>query len=196
METALIISSILLWLVVIWNVLLTLALVRKSKSANAPTGLKAGQKAPEFSAQMLDGEQVSLATYSGRKVAFLFSLNWCGHCRKEAPIWDTLASKAAQAGVELVLANYGSVKATRAFVKKLCPHLSALAVTRANSSFFKDYNVNSTPAYCLIDEQGIVQAAGSQDKDSGEWERLIESWNQLPTSQLSEAKEEFELLRS
>lgn len=192
MEATLIISNILLWLLVIWNILLTLALIRKSKSAQIRGGLKAGQAAPEFNAQTLHGETVSLATYAGRKVAFLFSITWCGHCRKEAPTWDTLANKAAQAGVELVLVNYGSIKATRAFVKKLCPHLPALAVSRANHSLFKDFAVNRTPAYCLIDEQGIVQAAGYQDMDGGEWEKLTESWMQLSASQSLETKEELE----
>ena len=196
MDATLIISNILLWLLVIWNILLTLALVRKSKNAHVRGGLKAGQTAPEFNAQTLNGEKVSLATYSGRKVAFLFSITWCSHCRKEAPTWDALANKAAHAGVELVLVNYGSLKATRAFVQKFCPHLPALAVSRDNRSLFKDFNVNRTPAYCLIDEQGIVQAAGDQDTDEGAWEKLIESWTQLSATHPLDAKEELEHVHS
>src|SRR4051794_11659717 len=58
LETVLIVSSVLLWIVLICNVLLTLALVRNANKTTAqkelvpaPEGLKEGTQAPSFSAQ-------------------------------------------------------------------------------------------------------------------------------------------------
>ena len=55
METALVVSSVLLWLVILLNLVLTLALVRRintkrSDKSAPPEVLKTGQLAPDFTA--------------------------------------------------------------------------------------------------------------------------------------------------
>ncbi len=75
METSLVVNSILLWVVVLFNLLLTLALVRRlnaDRRSEHTMGLEAGQPTPDFTAQTLSGEAATRSTYIGRKVAFVF----------------------------------------------------------------------------------------------------------------------------
>lgn len=85
MESILIISSILLWVVVLLNLLLTLGLARRIRNAAFPVmeSLKIGQKAPDFSALTLQGKTVTLADYAGHAAAFVFVSPDCKPCREE-----------------------------------------------------------------------------------------------------------------
>jgi hypothetical protein len=75
-ETALIISSISLWIVLLFNLLLTIGLVRQQNIATRRVevndSLLIGQSAPDFTALTLDEQAVTLATYAGQEVAFVF----------------------------------------------------------------------------------------------------------------------------
>ena len=89
-ETVLIGSVALLWVLVLFNLVLTLGLVRRANANAGPQpmeeeGLEAGERAPDFTAETLDGEAVTLATYAGRDVAFLFMSPFCGPCREKLP---------------------------------------------------------------------------------------------------------------
>lgn len=179
METALIVSSILLWLVVLLNLLLTLGLVRRlnANRASAPEmGLKVGEIAPDFSAQSLSGETVTLATYAGRNIAFIFISIHCGPCHEILPRLEPLGPKAARAGVELVLVSADELDETRAYVAKQNIGLSVLIASRKSNPFMEDYKSTATPSYCLVNEQGKVQSAGYPSLEHGEWKVLADSW--------------------
>ncbi|MHC5073190.1 MAG: peroxiredoxin family protein [Planctomycetota bacterium] len=48
--------------------------------------VKIGQKAPDFTLQNLDGDEVTLSDYFGKKVVMLeFWATWCNICKKEIP---------------------------------------------------------------------------------------------------------------
>ncbi|KHE67743.1 TlpA disulfide reductase family protein [Halobacillus sp. BBL2006] len=54
-------------------------------SPNAPSGLKVGEKAPDFSLETLDGQTVKLSDYKGKKVFLNFWATWCPPCQEEMP---------------------------------------------------------------------------------------------------------------
>lgn len=183
MEPILLASSILLWIVVLGNLLLTLALIRRSNtSARAGQStfpaLKAGEEAPDFSAQTLNGETVTRATYDGRKTAFVFISTHCQPCRDILPAMEELGPKAARSGVEIVLVSNETVEITSAFITEMDIHLPVLVAPSATNTFTKDYQATSTPSYCLVNEQGKVQSAGYPSMDWGEWKALADSWKQ------------------
>ena len=179
METGLIISSVLLWVVVLANLLLTLALVRRinadPRSAQA-AGLTKGAHAPDFTAQTLNGETVTRSTYVGRSVAFVFISTHCSPCRDLLPRLEPLGSQAAQAGTELVLVSADELEETRTFAVELDTHLPILVAPRTTNSFLSDYKSPGTPSYCLIDGLGKVQLAGYPNMEHGEWKSLVDSW--------------------
>lgn len=175
METALIVSSILLWLVVVFNLLLTLGLVRRLNAHRVPAsvmGLKAGEAAPDFTAQTLSGERVTLAIYAKRNVAFIFFSIHCGPCHEILPYLERLRPKAAGAGVELILVSADGLNETRAYVEKQNISLPVLVAPRSSSSFMEDYKSTSTPSYCFINHQGKIRSAGLPILEEGEWKAL------------------------
>ncbi len=179
MEPVLIMSNVFLWLVVLLNLLLTLALIRRGKSEQNSVlqpGLGRGQEAPDFTAQTLDGVTVHLSTYAGRRVAFLFITTHCHPCREAAYDFAALLPKAVQVGVELVLVSASDVQETQAFVEELDLHLPVLVAPRFSSSFFKDYKADSTPSYCVVNEQRKVHATGHPGLNGGVRKVLTDFW--------------------
>src|SRR5215208_5806177 len=94
----LVVSTILLWIIVLLNLLLTLALIRRinERSAGevAPEPLPVGQTAPDFFAETLQNERVTLANYAGRTLAMVFISPTCSHCRPIIPQVESLGPKA------------------------------------------------------------------------------------------------------
>ena len=181
MERILTASTVLQWVVVLTNLALTLALVRRvnaeSEEHNGPvSGLKPGRPAPDFAAATLSGTPVTLAEYAGRAVAFLFVGTHCPPCRRSLPSYEALAPKAARAGVELVLVSTDEAESTRSFVTELDVQMPILVAPQASNPFMRDYQASGTPSFCLIDAQGTVQAAGYPSLEWGEWKALSASW--------------------
>lgn len=185
MTEALLISSVLLWVVVAFNLLLTLALVRRlnatprqdSKGAGeVKPGLKPGEQAPDFTAETLQGEQVTLATYAGKGAAFIFFSTDCNPCKEALPGLEALRPAAQRAGVELVLVSNQDATKTRPFVEEMHVRLPVLIAPHPANPFMKDYNFNATPSYCLVDASGRVQSANHLSLQWGEWKELSEQW--------------------
>lgn len=183
METVLLVGLIALWLVVLGNLVLTFALIRKVNTGEShsnqktlrPMGLEKGTEAPDFTAQTLDGETVTRATYAGRSTAFVFFSTLCQPCREVLPELEQLAPTAAQAGVDIVLVSKDKREATSAFLDEMQIHLPVLIAPFDSNPFMKEYKATMTPSYSLIDTQGKIQSAGHPQMP--EWKALAESWS-------------------
>jgi len=161
METILVISSIFLWFAVLLNILLTLGLARRVRVASPlMESLKVGQKAPDFSAQNIQGKTVTLAEYAGKSTAFVFVSPHCNPCREELSHLRELSPKAREFGTELVLVSDEGEETTRPFVDGTVDGLTVLVAPRDRNTLFRDYKVPGTPSFYLLDVQGKVQATG------------------------------------
>lgn len=192
METLLLISLIMLWVVVLIILVLTLRVIRWVKALHDAQAVQqehrvrpdlvVGAPAPEFKARTLAGQPVRLDDYAGRAVAFLFVSPACGHCRLEMPVLNKLGSLAQKnADVEFVLASsFGPVE-TQLWLDRMRAEdgvdvtLPMLVAPYGKSDFLEDYNPSGLwPGFCLLDDQGIVQAQGSIP--SVEWNKLRRTW--------------------
>jgi peroxiredoxin len=162
METLLVVSSILLWVVVLLNILLTLGLARRVRVAiPVMDSLKVGQKAPNFNVQTLQGKTITLANYADQLTAFVFISPHCKPCREELPHLRELSFKARDYGAEIVLVSDEDEESTRAFVDGTVDSLTVLVAPRDRNPLFRDYKVPGTPSFYLLDSQGKVQATGA-----------------------------------
>lgn len=184
MELILVVSSVLLWIVVLFNLLLTVAVIRRGSARPSgfdmvyATTLEIGAQAPDFIAETLDGENVSMATYAGQAVAFIFVSPICSPCLEKIPILNTLGPQAKMAGVELVLVNIADRAQTKTFVKEHDIRLPILVAPKEINPFITDYKVVRTPFFCLIDKESKVRSTGFLGGD--DWNRLAEEWNIVP----------------
>lgn len=177
MEQFVVSSLVVLWLVVICNLLLTLALIRRvnARGTLRPTeGLKEGEIAPDFTAEALNGEQVTLATYAHCEVAFVFISPHCHPCREALLQYEALAPKATKFGVNIILVSRGNVEQTLALVREFGHKLPVLVAPEGSNSFMEDYKLFSTPSYCLLSKQGKILSCGYPHLQEGIWKRFCE----------------------
>jgi len=186
MNELLLINSVLLWVTVLFNLMLTLALIRRLNSlpqTGMPETLRIGQTAPDFTAETLRGETTVLADYAGRAVAFVFVSAHCSPCKEEMPRLEVLCPQARSAGVELVLVSDTDVTQTLAMVKQFYLTLPVLAAPRLTNDFLTDYKVGGTPFYCWVDAEGKVVATGFLDQA---WRQITEQWEANAASSTSQ----------
>ncbi|MDQ7864296.1 TlpA disulfide reductase family protein [Peribacillus frigoritolerans] len=89
---------------------------REMTKKDALGGLKIGAKAPNFSLKTLDGKQVELSDYEGKKVMLNFWATWCPPCKKEMPDMEKYTQQAGDDVVVLAV-NIDPENDVQAFVE-------------------------------------------------------------------------------
>lgn len=181
MERLFIINSILIWIVLALNLILTLGLIRRinkmasvSDFENIPT-LAIGTQAPDFSAEALDGQLVSLATYAHQAVTFIFISPTCTPCVEKIPTLLLIEPQAEQHGVRIILVSLVDRADTQAFVNKYSITMPILVAPRETNPFAENYKAAATPFYCFVDEEGKIKSTGYFD---AHWEdQLMLNWS-------------------
>ncbi len=168
---------------------LTLTLVRRVNAIYAlyekRPELQVNAPAPDFEAETLTGEKVTLDTYSGHDVAFIFMSPHCGPCRKEIPTLEALGPLAKKNfDVDLIIVSESTPADARRFIKELKINLPLIIAPRTKSDFGKDYNPGGIhPYFCYIDRQGNVRAR--DPLGIGEWPKLQRMWGSVGEHQKS-----------
>lgn len=155
-------------IIIIFALLIGLALYTaqndKDEADNAPvteknTGLKPGSTAPDFTLNALDGKQISLTDYRGKKVILNFWATWCPPCREEMPEMQRFYKEYEQQDVEILAVNleYSETKPEkiRDFVKEY--DLSFPIPLDERNTIGKQFRAVSIPTSYFIDERGIIQ---------------------------------------
>jgi len=149
-------------------VLLSVTLLRADTPAPA--------RAPEFSAQLVSGEAVSLRKYAGRAVLLSFFASWCRPCREEAPLLNELAG-AFPSTLQVLAIGYqeGDPKALSASGADF--GLKVPLVVDARGTISVGYKVTGLPTSVLVDEFGFIarQYRGITKESAAELKSLIEA---------------------
>ncbi len=125
-------------------------------SAPTPTALTAGETAPPFILEGLDGETHSLQSYRGKRVILNFWATWCAPCRLEMPLLQAAHTRLEKSGVIVVGVNQAEDVATiRKYVKEL--NLTFPVLLDSVQSVSQDYQVFGLPTTFFIDSQGRLQ---------------------------------------
>lgn len=176
MEPVWLISSILLWLIVLFNLTLTLALVQRYRAPAAKRAqlLPKGAPAPSFTAETPAGKTVTLVDVpADHEIALVFVSPHCGPCLEKVPFFNNLYHPAQRAKVDLILVSDSDREATGRFVAAHNVTVPVLAAPRTSNPLWEAYRVTGTPTYYLLDRLRQVKTAGLLD---GEWHELTARW--------------------
>jgi methylamine dehydrogenase accessory protein MauD len=180
MSTFLLVSSIALWLAVLFLGFLLLGALRalgilkwqlEQLQATTPSrlgrdGLRLGKKAPDFTLRCSNPKPgfskkpgsypaLSLHDFSGRKVLLVFTQSGCSPCKAIVPELNRLAQRG---GHQVLVVNNADPEKTRAWARDVEACFPVLA--QENYAISKRFQVFATPFAFLIDEQGIITSKG------------------------------------
>lgn len=134
-----------------------------SKIANPedlPEGLEVKNRAPDFTLQTLNGDEVKLSDYRGKKVLLNFWATWCPPCKAEMPYMQEMYDKYKKEGFEILAVNSTvtekSEKDVSEFVKKY--ELSFLIPMDEKNRVSSDYEILAYPTSFFIDANGVIRS--------------------------------------
>jgi thiol-disulfide isomerase/thioredoxin len=132
-----------------------------NRSQTERTALVVGEPAPNFTANDVNGNPVSLSDFKGKVVYIDFWATWCGPCRQEIPHLKALKEKYKD-NKDLVIIGISTDKMSdnQKWIDFVAEHeLGGIQVnspTDAEVTAGKLYGIRFLPTFILIDKNGIV----------------------------------------
>jgi peroxiredoxin len=183
--TLLTINALLTWFILLPTAFFMLLLAKRFRQLDQgdpkelllqEAGSRRGQPAPPFEAQNIGGETVTLDSFKGTDVAFIFLSPSCKPCVEKIPALNDYYRRGAANGMEMVIVNVDHHIAPKAFAQQHGVQLPILWAPQISNPFAHDYDAYSVPSFCLVDANQKIRAAGRLD--SHYWqEQLALMWS-------------------
>lgn len=169
MNTIWLISYFVLWVLVLFLGFLLLGMLRsvgllswrlEQLEAITPRrvgrdGLKRGTVAPDFTLPSVDGKEVALHAFAGRKVLLVFTQTGCSPCHAIVPELTRLQRKGE---FQVLVVNNSDLEASRQWARATGAQFPVLIQDSWKVS--RRYQVFATPFTFLIDGQGLIVSKG------------------------------------
>ena len=140
----------------------------------ATTLIKKGDKAPDFTVEMVDGEQITLSKLKGKVVVVNFWATWCPPCRQELKVVEKeLINRFKGKDFVFLPISRGEAKKTVEAFRKQNGYTFPMGLD-PKQTIYKKYASNYIPRNFLIDREGKVVLA-SIGYDKAEFAHLIET---------------------
>jgi peroxiredoxin len=115
-----------------------------------------GAPAPQFTLGARSGQSVSLAQFKGQVVMLNFWASWCGPCRQEMPLLESIYKKYNRLGFTLIGVNVEpDSNAANDWLKQTPVSFPILYDKESRVS--KMYDVAGMPSTVIIDRAGKVR---------------------------------------
>lgn len=119
-----------------------------------------GAEAPDFTLQSMDGKEVKLSDFKGKKVYLKFWASWCGPCRKSMPELMELAAKKDRDFeiLSVIAPGLQGEKTVEQFPKwfEEQGYKDIPVLYDTKGAVFQAYQIRSIPTEILIDSQGKI----------------------------------------
>lgn len=120
------------------------------------TPINIGEKAPNFTLENLNGENVSLEDYRGKIVFINFWATWCPPCRKEMPDLNKLYLDNKEKDFVVLAVDVGESKSQVAkFIED--GGYQFPVVLDKNSDVATRYFLTGIPKTVVVDEEGVIR---------------------------------------
>jgi peroxiredoxin len=118
-----------------------------------PAAPVANKPAPDFKLPARGGSEISLSKYRGQVVMINFWASWCGPCRQEMPLLETIHKKYKPLGFTMLGVNVEPDSALADEFLKKTPVSFPVAYDR-DSKISKLFDVRGMPSTVIIDRKG------------------------------------------
>ncbi len=151
-------------------------LTEPDAAASGEEAPEIGRRAPDFTLPDLQGRQVRLADFRGRRAVVLnFWATWCAPCRREMPTLERLARERAAVLVVLgVNLDSGDPAPVRAFIREL--GLTFPILLDPERTLLARYRLVGVPTTFVLDRAGVIRyrEVGFRDWTSRESRAIVE----------------------
>ena len=130
-----------------------------------------GGPAPQFTLAARGGSNVSLAQYKGQVVMLNFWASWCGPCRQEMPLLESIYKKYGKMGFTMIGVNVEPDSNAANEWLKATPVSFPILYDR-DSKVSKLYDVSGMPSTVIIDRSGKLRVLHRGYKPGDENEYL------------------------
>ena len=130
-----------------------------------------GGPAPAFTLASRAGQDVSLAQYKGQVVMLNFWASWCGPCRQEMPLLESIYRKYNKMGFTMIGVNVEPDSNAANNWLKATPVSFPILYDR-DSKVSKLYDVSGMPSTVIIDRTGKLRVLHRGYKPGDENEYL------------------------
>jgi len=130
--------------------------------------------APQFTLAARGGKTVNLAQYKGQVVMINFWATWCGPCRQEMPLLESIYKKYNKMGFTMLGVNVEpDSKPAEDWLKATPVSFPILFDTKSEVS--KMYEVSGMPSTVIVDRKGNVRVIhhGYKPGDENEYQDNI-----------------------
>jgi peroxiredoxin len=145
-----------------------------SVASISSAGIKEAGPAPQFTLNARGGKAINLAQYKGQVVMINFWATWCGPCRQEMPLLETIYKKYNKMGFTLLGVNVEpDSKPAEDWLKATPVSFPILFDTKSEVS--KMYEVSGMPSTVIVDRKGNVRVIhhGYKPGDENEYQDNI-----------------------
>jgi cytochrome c biogenesis protein CcmG, thiol:disulfide interchange protein DsbE len=127
------------------------ALALARQSATQPTS----GPAPDFTLATFDGQPVHLADYRGKVVVLNFWASWCGPCREEAPVLESIWENYKDRGVVVLGVAYVDTDAnSKAYMSEF--YISYPNGPDLETRISEAFHIQGVPETFVIDQRGQI----------------------------------------
>ena len=142
----------------------------------ATTLIKKGDKAPDFTVEMVDGEQITLSKLKGKVVVVNFWATWCPPCRQELKVVEKelINRFKGKDFVFLPISRGEAMKTVEAF-RKQNGYTFPMGLD-PKQTIYKKYASNYIPRNFVVGKDGkvIYVSVGYEPKEFAEMVEVIE----------------------
>lgn len=142
----------------------------------ATTLIKKGDKAPDFTVEMVDGEQITLSKLKGKVVVVNFWATWCPPCRQELKVVEKeLINRFKGKDFVFLPISRGEAKKTVEAFRKQNGYTFPMGLD-PKQAIYKKYASNYIPRNFVVGKDGkvIYVSVGYEPKEFAEMVEVIE----------------------